>query len=140
MCSINHNFRSNLKKKLNLWCLKWHMRFNLKKTKFMAIPRSRTIAPGYGDLTLGSVELQEVKSLLFDLQKEGQCLGLLFKIYHRVGHPMNGYRNHFVAGRNILASTVLGKLALGTPYCRTDQLCRFICGTGCRRACLVVAP
>ena len=29
----------------------------------MVVSRSRTIAPGYGDLTLGGAELEEVKSL-----------------------------------------------------------------------------
>ena len=39
------------------------MRLNIKKTKVMVVSRSRTIAPGYGDLTLGGTELEEVKSL-----------------------------------------------------------------------------
>ena len=34
-----------------------------KKTKSMIVTRSRTIAPGYCDLTLGATELEEVKSL-----------------------------------------------------------------------------
>ena len=29
----------------------------------MVVSRSRNIAPGYGDLTLGSAEIEEVKSL-----------------------------------------------------------------------------
>ena len=45
------------------WCLKKNMRANPKKTKFMLINRSRTIALGYGDLTLDGAELEEVKSL-----------------------------------------------------------------------------
>ena len=36
---------------------------NCGKTKFMLVSRSRIIAPGYGDLTLGGTELQEVNSL-----------------------------------------------------------------------------
>ena len=48
---------------INSWCLKWHMRLNIKKTKFMVVSQSRTIAPGYGELTVGSTELEEVKSL-----------------------------------------------------------------------------
>ena len=39
------------------------MRLSLKKTKSMVVSQSRTVAPGYGDLTLGGVELEEVKSL-----------------------------------------------------------------------------
>ena len=35
----------------------------LKKLKYMVISRSRTNAPDYGDLTLGSAELEEVQSL-----------------------------------------------------------------------------
>ena len=49
---------------INSWSLKRHMRLNLKKKKSMVISLSRTIAPGYGDLTLGGAEPEEVKSLL----------------------------------------------------------------------------
>ena len=48
---------------INSWCLQWHMRLNPKKTKFMVVSRFRTIALGYGDLTLGGAKLEEVKSL-----------------------------------------------------------------------------
>ena len=48
---------------INSWCLKWHMRLNPKKTESIVINRSRTSAPGYGELTLGGAELEEVKSL-----------------------------------------------------------------------------
>ena len=41
------------------------MKLSPKKTKPMVGNRSRTIAPGYGDLILGGVELEEVKSLYF---------------------------------------------------------------------------
>ena len=47
---------------IDSWCLKWHMRPNPKKTKSMVVNRSRTSAPGYGDLTLGGAELEELKS------------------------------------------------------------------------------
>ena len=40
----------------NNWCLKWHMRLIPKKTKSMVVSRSRTIAPGNGDRTLGFAE------------------------------------------------------------------------------------
>ena len=43
--------------------MKWHMRLTPGKTKSMAVSRSRTYAAGYDDLTLGSEELEEVKSL-----------------------------------------------------------------------------
>ena len=36
---------------------------NTKKTKFMVAGRSRINAPGYGDLTLGGSELEEVQSM-----------------------------------------------------------------------------
>ena len=45
------------------WYLKWHMRLNSKRTKSMVVSRSRTIIPGYDDLTLGGAELKELKSL-----------------------------------------------------------------------------
>ena len=50
---------------INSWCLKWHTRLNLKKTKSMLVSRSRTIVPGYGVLTLdiGGAEFDEVKNL-----------------------------------------------------------------------------
>ena len=39
------------------------MRLNPKKTKSMVVSPSQTIAPDYGDLTLGGAELVEVKGL-----------------------------------------------------------------------------
>ena len=41
------------------------MTFHPKKTKFIVVrlSRTRTIAPGYGDLTLGGAELKQVKCL-----------------------------------------------------------------------------
>ena len=47
----------------NFWCLKWRMRHNSKKTKFLVVSRFRTIASGYSGLTLGGTELEVVKSL-----------------------------------------------------------------------------
>ena len=46
----------------------------LKKMKSMVVKRSRTIAPGYGDLILGHAELEEVKSL--------RVLGVLLEHMH----------------------------------------------------------
>ena len=46
---------------------------------------------------------------------------LLYEIYHRVNHPVNGYLNHFVAARNTTASTALGELALVISRCRINQ-------------------
>ena len=46
-----------------LLVFEWHKRRNPKNTKPMVVSRSRTYAPGYGDITLGSAELEEVKSL-----------------------------------------------------------------------------
>ena len=47
----------------NSWCLKRHLKWNPKKTKSTAYSRSRTIAPGYGDLTVDSTEVEELKSI-----------------------------------------------------------------------------
>ena len=51
-------------------------------------------------------------------------LYFLYKIYHRVEHPLNEYLNHFLAARNIRASVALGKLALVVQRCRTDHFSR----------------
>ena len=47
----------------NSLCFKWHMRLNSKETKSMVVSQSRTITPGYGDLTVGGAELEEVNGL-----------------------------------------------------------------------------
>ena len=39
------------------------MRLNPKQTKSMVVSLSRTSLPGYGNLTLGGADLEEVKSL-----------------------------------------------------------------------------
>ena len=57
-------------------------------------------------------------------RRKFSALCLLYKIYHRVDYPTNGYLNHFVAARNTRASPALGKLALVIPRCRTDQFSR----------------
>ena len=49
---------------------------------------------------------------------------LLYKMYHRVDHPMNEYLNKFVAIRKTRASSALGELALAIRLCRTDQFSR----------------
>ena len=51
-----------------------------------------------------------------------RALCLLYKIYHRVDHPMNGYLNHFVDYSNTSASAALGELTLVVPRCRTGLL------------------
>ena len=43
---------------INSWCLKWHMRLNPKNIKSMMVSRSRTSAPGYGDLNFFGAELE----------------------------------------------------------------------------------
>ena len=48
---------------IDLWCVKWHMKLNPEKMKSMAVSWYRTNAFGYGDLSLGGAELEEVKSL-----------------------------------------------------------------------------
>ena len=50
---------------VNSWCLKWHMRLNPKKTKFMVVSRSQIIAASYGDLTLSGAELEELRVCVF---------------------------------------------------------------------------
>ena len=47
----------------NSWGLEWNMKLNLAKTKSILVIRSQTIAPGYGDLTLGGVEFEEIKTV-----------------------------------------------------------------------------
>ena len=44
---------------ISSWCLKCHMKLNTKKKKSMVVIRSRTIALGYGDLTLGDAEPED---------------------------------------------------------------------------------
>ena len=58
MKSVNHNLAA-----INSWCLKWRMRLNTKKTKFMVVRQSLTSTTGYGDLTLGGAELEAIKRL-----------------------------------------------------------------------------
>ena len=60
---------------------------------------------------------------------------------------MNEYLNHFVAVRNTRASVALGDLALGVSRAAelinsVSRFCRLlcVCGTCCRRSCLVVTP
>ena len=47
----------------NSWCLKRHMLLNHKKTKSTVVRGSRTIAIGYGNLTLSGADIEEAKSL-----------------------------------------------------------------------------
>ena len=58
MESLNKNLAE-----INFYCWMWHMRLNLKKAKCIVLSQSRTIAPGYGDLTHGGAELEEENSL-----------------------------------------------------------------------------
>ena len=46
---------------ISFWCLKWHMKLNLKKTKSTLVSWSRTIAPGYSEITLGGADFEELK-------------------------------------------------------------------------------
>ena len=50
---------------INSCCLKWHMKLNPKKIKFMVVSLSLswTSAPGYRAVTLGGAELEELMSL-----------------------------------------------------------------------------
>ena len=70
-------------------------------------------------------------------------LCLFYNIFHRVGHPINEYLHHFLAGHNTRDSASLGELALVIPRCRTDQfslslgLWLWVCLTCHRRVCFV---
>ena len=57
-------------------------------------------------------------------RKKVSALCLLYKICHRVDHPMNGYLNNVLAAHNTKASDALGELVLVVPRSRTDQLSR----------------
>ena len=93
MESLNQNLAA-----IFSWCLKRHMKLNPKKTKFMAVSRSRKYAPGYGDSTLDGAELEKLRSLLilgvaFDskltfethlrevMSKAARCLGRGGKLF-----------------------------------------------------------
>ena len=54
-------------------------------------------------------------------RRKVSALWLLYKIYHRAGHPMHEYLYYFVATRNTRASAALAELALLISRCRTDQ-------------------
>ena len=55
------------------------------------------------------------------LQHRRKVSAWLYKIYHRVDHPMNESLKNFVAARNTRVSAALCKLALVISHCRTDQ-------------------
>ena len=46
---------------------------------------------------------------------------LLYKIYHRAGHPLHEYLQDFIAAYNTRDSAALCELALVIPRCRTDK-------------------
>ena len=57
--------------------------------------------------------------------------------YHRMGHPINEYRNPFITSRNTRASAALGALSLVIQCCRTDQFSRsFLPAVECPRILL----
>ena len=58
MISLNQDLRAK-----DYWSLKRNVKLNPQKTNSMVVIRSWTNAPGYGDLTLGGAELENVKSL-----------------------------------------------------------------------------
>ena len=53
--------------------------------------------------------------------RKSSVLCLLYKIYHRMDHPMNEYLKHLVADRNTRTSSALCEGALVDPRCRADQ-------------------
>ena len=62
-----------------------------------------------------------VNFVVWGHRRKVSTLCLLYKIYHRVGHPINVHLNYFVAARNTRASAALDELALVNPRCRTDK-------------------
>ena len=56
--SLNQNLAA-----INSWSLKWHMKLNPKKTRYMVVGQSLILASGYGDLTFGGAEFHEGKGL-----------------------------------------------------------------------------
>ena len=80
---------------------------------------------GLLDSTVRSVErLYEGELYFLPHTKKVSALSLLYKIYHRLGNPINGYLNHFGSARNTRGSAALGELALVIPRYRTDQFRR----------------
>ena len=79
------------------------------------------------------------------LIRKDSALCLLYKIYHRVAHSMNGYVQQFVAAGYARASAAFGELALVISRCRADKFSRsflraaVVCGTYCSRVWLVMA-
>ena len=57
-------------------------------------------------------------------RRKVSALCFLYKIYHRVDHPMNEYLNPFIATLNTRVSAALSKLILVIQRCRTDQFSR----------------
>ena len=57
-------------------------------------------------------------------RRKGIAMCLLYKIYHRADHFMNGYLNHFAAARNTRTSAALSELGLVILCCRTDKFSR----------------
>ena len=78
-----------------------------------------------GGVTFGFAEsLCEGELCCLGHRRKISAMCLLYKLYHRVDHPINQYLKHFVAARNTRASAALGELALVISRCRTDQLSR----------------
>ena len=75
-------------------------------------------------IVCGEERLCEGEIYYLEHRRKVSTLCLLYKIYHRAGHLINEYLNHFVAFRNVIASSALGELALAIPRCRTDQFSR----------------
>ena len=64
---------------------------------------------GFLETIVRSAErLCEVELCCLGDRRKVSALYFLFKIYHRVDHPMNEYLKHFVAARNTSASPALG--------------------------------
>ena len=64
-------------------------------------------------------------------RRKVSALCLLYKIYHRVDHPMNDCLNHVDAARNTRASAALEELALVVSRCRTDHISRSVVSACC---------
>ena len=54
-------------------------------------------------------------------RRKGSAFCLIYKIYHRLNHPMSEYLRNLVAACNTRAAATLDEFALRIQRCRTDQ-------------------
>ena len=102
---------------------------------------------GLLDSSVRSAErLCEGKLCCLRHRRRVSALCLLYKIYHSGDHTISEYPRHVVAARNTKTSAALGQLVLVIRAAElinlVDRFCLLlrVCGTCCRRACLVATP